>query len=364
MIHMTWKSIWQNRVRRWSVVAAVFVTAAVIWGVREQPILAVATQPSEKASPPAPRQYVSSLGRLEPRGTVVTVAAPSATAGAVVEELHVHEGQTVKKGDLLATLDSCERQRAVVEVAQSQLAVAQSVLQQVEAGAKKGDIDAQEAMVARADAELEKADRELERAKSLSARNVLPAEEIETRQLTADRARIETQRERARLISLKEVREVDLNVRRAEVAAARAEITRASAELRSHRIVAPSDGQILRLHAYPGEVIGDDGLLQLGDVRHMQAVAEVYEGDVPLVRLGQVAEITVESLGLKLKGTVAELGWMIARKDVLSNDPVSDTDARVQEIRIDLDPAAAEEVARLSNARVEIIIDVRKPAAK
>jgi hypothetical protein len=41
---------------------------------------------------------------------------------------------------------------------------------------------------------------------------------------------------------------------------------------------------------------------------------------------------------------------------VLTNDPVSDTDARVVEVRIDLNSDQIESVTRLSNARVEITI--------
>jgi HlyD family secretion protein len=47
----------------------------------------------------------------------------------------------------------------------------------------------------------------------------------------------------------------------------------------------------------------------------------------------------------------------VARKIVLTNDPVSDTDARVVEVRIDLEPESARRVERLSNARVEVFIE-------
>jgi len=42
--------------------------------------------------------------------------------------------------------------------------------------------------------------------------------------------------------------------------------------------------------------------------------------------------------------------------DVLSNDPVDDTDARVVEVRIRLDKPSSERVAGMSYARVEVVI--------
>ena len=49
---------------------------------------------------------------------------------------------------------------------------------------------------------------------------------------------------------------------------------------------------------------------------------------------------------------------------MLTNDPVSDTDARVVEVRVDLDAAHLERVARLSNARVEISFCLKPSEAR
>jgi len=49
-----------------------------------------------------------------------------------------------------------------------------------------------------------------------------------------------------------------------------------------------ADPEIL---TYPGEAISD-GILQMGDTRQMYVVAEVYETDVGLVKLGQPPTIT------------------------------------------------------------------------
>lgn len=48
---------------------------------------------------------------------------------------------------------------------------------------------------------------------------------------------------------------------------------------------------------------------------------------------------------------------IVAKKDVLANDPVADTDARVVEVKVRLQADDARQVERLSNARVEVTID-------
>jgi HlyD family secretion protein len=103
-------------------------------------------------------------------------------------------------------------------------------------------------------------------------------------------------------------------------------------------------------------------VLELGDVREMQAVAEVFEADVSLLREGLSAEVVVDGSGDRLTGRVVEIGHLVARKVVLTNDPVSDTDARVVEVRVSLDAESSARVARLSNARVEVKISLADPA--
>jgi HlyD family secretion protein len=121
-------------------------------------------------------------------------------------------------------------------------------------------------------------------------------------------------------------------------------------------IRAPFAATILKVHSWPGSRVSDKGILELGDTQRMVAVAEVYEADIQRVKPGQKATVRVSSSGQTLTGEVAEIGQMIGRKDVLNNDPVADTDARVIEVRIGLSPQDSRRVAGLTNARVEVEI--------
>jgi HlyD family secretion protein len=158
-------------------------------------------------------------------------------------------------------------------------------------------------------------------------------------------------------VALAEVRQVDVEKAEAEVARARAALLRAEADLEISMIRSPIDGEILKIHTRPGERIGSDGVLDLGDTQQMDVVAEVYESDILKVELDQPAKALMRNLETTLSGRVVEVGRLIGRKDVLSNDPVDDTDARVVEVRIRLDKEDGQRVSGLSWARVEVTID-------
>jgi HlyD family secretion protein len=86
------------------------------------------------------------------------------------------------------------------------------------------------------------------------------------------------------------------------VAALDARRERAEAELRLAQVRAPIDGRVLDVHARPGERIGPDGILELGDTNAMYAIAEVYETDIGRVTLGQRARVTSPALPEALTG--------------------------------------------------------------
>ena len=213
-----------------------------------------AAQPISVAVPRI--EQVSALGRLEPQGEVIRVFAPTALDGARVETLNVEHGQQIRKGDVIAVLDTHTRRLAAVQEAQEQVSVAQAQLSQVEAGAKSGQIQAQAsvvdrqqvelqtetmaqaATVARLEAELRNAKLEDQRYQALYISGAVSASLRDGKQLTADTvqqqlnearvnlSRIQQSRQQqvseaqATLDQIAEVRPVDVNVARSQVAKA------------------------------------------------------------------------------------------------------------------------------------------------
>jgi HlyD family secretion protein len=171
-----------------------------------------------------------------------------------------------------------------------------------------------------------------------------------------DRLQLETRRTAAQLASLREIRDVDVLVAEKEILSAEASVAKADADVEASRILAPAAGRVLRIHTHPGERVSDAGIFEFGNVHQMQVVAEVFEADVAILHVGMVAEVKIDASAVMLTGRIVEIGNLVARKVVLTNDPVSDTDARIVEVRVQLDPDHLEYVARLSNARVEVSI--------
>jgi HlyD family secretion protein len=98
---------------------------------------------------------VTALGRLEPKGEVIKLSAPSSNQGNRVKQLLVKEGDRVKSGQVIAIMDSRDRLQASLIEAQKQVQVARTRLNQVKAGAKQGEIGARQATVNRLQVELE-----------------------------------------------------------------------------------------------------------------------------------------------------------------------------------------------------------------
>ncbi len=162
---------------------------------------------------------------------------------------------------------------------------------------------------------------------------------------------------KAQLARLKVVRPTDLKVAETEVAQAEANVRVAEADLAATQVRSPIRGTILRIHTRPGQRIGEEGNRRdrryPRNARRRRGLRRGYRR----VKPGMRATVRVPGLDWTGHGTVVSQSRVVSRKIIFSNDPVSDTDARVIETRIKLDPDDSQKVAHLSNARVEVVID-------
>lgn len=137
---------------------------------------------------------------------------------------------------------------------------------------------------------------------------------------------------------------------------AKADLAAAKARLELALVRAPVRAQVLEIHTDPGERVGEEGIMDLGQTDRMYAVAEVYETDISLIKKGQPATIRAVALDKALSGTVERISLKVGRLDVLGTDPIAKTDARVVEVYILLDDSAA--VAMYTNMQVEVEIRI------
>jgi HlyD family secretion protein len=146
----------------------------------------------------------------------------------------------------------------------------------------------------------------------------------------------------------------------ANVETAKAAVARARADLDLSVVRSPINGQILKIFTWPGEIIGNRGIAQIGRTNQMYVIAEVYETDIQKVRLGQLATITSDAFEGELQGTVEGIGLQVTRQNIFNNNPGADTDNKVVEVKIRINnPADNQRVANLTNLQVQVLIHLQ-----
>lgn len=236
-------------------------------------------------------RVISSLGRLEPENGVVQLAGPS--GGGL-------SGAVIKSMDV-AEGDWVERNQVVAQLDSYNL---------------------RKAEVARLEAILANARSEITRQENLSKRSLTSAANLDAAQM-------------------------DLDIALADIAAA-------NANLELSVVRSPIRAQVLEIHAYPGERVGPQGIMELGRTDRMYAVAEVYETDITAVQVGQLAIVKAPAMDKELTGKVERISLKVGRLDAVGTDPIAKTDARVVEVFILLDDSEA--VSRFTNMQVKVEI--------
>jgi HlyD family secretion protein len=259
-----------------------------------------APAPAARTRPAAVPEAVSALGRLEPAGDVRKLAAPMTDFGGSprLSDLLVEEGDRVVKGQLLARFDNgptLQAERKLLGSRITNLTSQVTVLQ-----------------------------RDINRYRQLARDGATSAADLEAREL--------------KLIELK-----------GSLLEAQNQLLKTDTDLVNTELRSPITGTVLRLQARVGERPGDNGILEIGASDRMEAVAEVYESDINRLRPGQTATITSENGGFSgtLQGRVIRISPQVRQRQVLSTDPTGDADARVVEVRLELDPADARRVRNL-----------------
>lgn len=250
-------------------------------------------------------EAVAALGRLAPAGDVRRLAAPISGFGGTprVAELLVSEGDSLRKGQVLARFDNRPQIQADLAGVQARL-------------------------------------------RTRAAEIKLQVREV---QRYAKAAQVGA----ASLVLLDEKRDELLRLQ-GEQQQAEAEQRKLMADLANSELRSPLDGVALRIHTREGERPVSDGVLEVGASQAMGALVEVYESDINRVRVGQPVSLTSENGGFNgtLSGSVTAISPQVRQRQVLSTDPTGDADARIVEVRVKLDPQSAQRVRSLAGMKV------------
>ena len=239
---------------------------------------------------------VSSNGRIDAKRKVDL----SANVMGQIVNLAVREGDVVKKGDFLLQID----QKQLAASAQSAAASLQALF---------SDRDA-----ARANAQ--EAQRNYERAQKNYNEKIIPLAEL-------DRAR-----------SAYDAAQANLGAAERRIEQARANVAAAQDTLSKTTMRAPMDGIVTALPVEEGEVavigtMNNPGtiLLTIADMSVVEAVMELDETDVPNVKVGQRATVTIDAYPNKtFSGLVTEVGSSPIQRGINTGTDAVNFEVKIQ----------------------------------
>jgi HlyD family secretion protein len=246
------------------------------------------------AEEPSPYAAIAN-GKADVEGGIIQVAARSA---GVVRDVLVQEGDDVVKGQVLARLDDDEArisaQRAAAEVSQAKAQIA--VLQ----------------------VQLSTANREYNRLQGLVATNFVAGQKL-------DQARDSIR-----------AAEAAIQAQTAAIATYEARLGEARYMQELSVIRAPADGRIIRRYANPGagaSTLNVSNMFDLEPKTDRIVRAEISEGALPFVAIGQTVQIAPESDPTKtFTGKVIRRAAVFGARKLQSDDPSERSDERVVEV--------------------------------
>ncbi|WP_376704012.1 efflux RND transporter periplasmic adaptor subunit [Mesorhizobium sp. ISC25] len=201
---------------------------------------------------------VSATGTLQP----LTQVDISSELSGVVRSVAVNENQLVKKGDVLAALDT-----AKLEVQ----------IERAQASAKAAAASVEDATVTLAENE-----KVLVRAAQLTKRGMATDQSLEAATATRERSK------------------AALDIAKANLAMANADLKAQQTDLAKSTIYAPIDGIILTRSVDPGQTVASSLQAPVlfviaADLKNMELKAAVDEADIGAVKPGQHARFTVDA---------------------------------------------------------------------
>lgn len=241
---------------------------------------------AEKAAMRSITEVVTASGKIFPE---VEVKVSPDISGEIVE-LNVEEGDTVKKGQVLAKIYAdiyaSQRDQAAAVVAQSEAQVSNS----------KSQMDALKAT-------LDQAEAAYNRQKTLRDQKVISQAEFEQAQQAYFSAKANYQ-----------AASDAINANKANVQSAMASLTRAQKDVGRATLIAPMDGVVSLLSVKKGERVAGNSftlgteMMRIADLSSIEVQVDVGENDIPKVKFGDTAVIEVDAYNnRKFKGLVYKI---------------------------------------------------------
>jgi HlyD family secretion protein len=291
------------------------------------------------ASPVVNDRLVAAGGLVEPASEARELAAP--VVGRIVK-VNYEEGDRVAAGDVIAQIENDDL-KAQLSGAGAALMARENELLRLKTGAREQEIAAARAELREADAVAAMARSAFERRTALAAKQIVSQEALD--QARTDRDTAEARRaliaERLSLL-LSPLRSEDVAIAQSNLDAARAHLVETAAQIEKTVIRSPIDGVVLKLYRRAGETVSNlppTPIATVGDISRLRVRADIDENDVAQIALGQAVWITADAFRDKrFRGTVAQIGFQLGRKNFRNDNPQERVDTKILEVMIDLEP--------------------------
>lgn len=238
-----------------------------------------------------------SSGSLALSGNVETdeVVLAFEVPGRLVER-PAQEGGRLKRGDLVARLDTADFDREVVR-AEGVAAAARAQLDELVHGARPEEVRQGEAALASAKADLDRASADFERVSALSREGVVSRRDYDAALSARDMAGARLAQAQEALDLLRRgPRSERVEAARAQASQADASLALARSRLEKARLLSPLDGLVLSKHAEPGEVLAAGSpVVSAADLSRVWVRAYVEETDLGRVKVGQRARVATDT---------------------------------------------------------------------
>jgi HlyD family secretion protein len=277
-------------------------------------------------------------GRVEPGSGEFRLGA--AVLGRVAD-VPVKVNDVIESGELLIRLDD-EEPRARLAAAEAEEGLARRERDNQPATSGREDVTKGEDGVYSAEREVMGARFELDAAIAGKRRG-----EATEQQLADARKRLQKAQdrvERERLAYAKAQAKSNLpapNRSESALTAARANVALAGTQLDKARIRAPKAGTVLEVNAKQGEIVSpspEQPLVVIGDMNVVRVKAEVDDGDVAKIKVGQKAFVrSINYPGRDFEGTVTSLAPTMATPRISPRGPRRPSDIEVLDMTIELD---------------------------
>jgi HlyD family secretion protein len=213
-----------------------------------------------------------------------------------IAEIFVEEGDRVKKGQVLAILQT-HRLEAQIEEAEAQIAAQQEVVKRFEAGTRPQEIEQARAEVAAAMAKVRNSSLIFERIKKTSGAGATSEQALDNAraQLDVDQAELRV-KEKALNLALEGPRKEDIAAAKNTLEALKASLLLLKIRLSDMTLTSPAAGVIQNRNLEPGEMASlDRPVVTLALIDPKWVRAYVPEPDLGRIKLGMTAKILSDS---------------------------------------------------------------------